>query len=821
MRFIERENDELWQYLSAESISFERSMDKLYRKQTGSYYTALDLAFAMMSELVEGLNSDFKKELFKKKFLEPCVGTGNFVFAYLKACKELNFSREEYRELLNNIYACDINSGALSIYKKNLTLAAKQWFNISLNDEYFNRHIGRGLLFNVVSEKIKYIPLSETFGETLAESKFDIVVTNPPYKNLKAERKHYDSEEQKNFDKNKYADIAKTANSHFSYSTSGTLNLYKLFVEEITERYLAENGVCSLLISSSILSDKSCAKLRTRILETCSVRSLRLIAENSSYIDASQSLCAMLFSKGSKTTRILVDSSFSGDLNQGSYAEIENIIDDTTGNAILVLSENEYRIRGIMRNHPIIKEIPYIANLRGELDITMNKTAIVDEATPYKLFRGRHVGYYKNVELPKSEYVTEGFVEKTAKQKYIKETRLVCQQIVNMAKKRRISFMLVPKNIVLANSCNFVYISKNNDGIDNYFLLGILNSELIDWYFKLTSSNNHINNYEIDNFPIPVSYGKKSELSKAVKEYIESPDEALLAKIDSMVYEAYGISGSMSSDKKNTLRQKEPKRAESIFTSNKAITESFRKDLDYIIPGVTFEECACVLSGNATVQELYFAKKSNISKFEKRVLEGIEKKYKLLFSGGILNHTSFKLSDLDLEMIRPIPQGGNWKNIPAETVQKSKRLIKITQTGGRTTLYGRIDYSKPSYTITTYFNRPGNGTYVHPIHDRVITVREAARFQCFPDDYFFCGNKSDVLNQVGNAVPVLLAYSIAKSIREKTGCQTSVDLFSGAGGMTYGFKRAGINAAIANDMAESACVTLKTNCPEIRFYTAI
>lgn len=166
-------------------------------------------------------------------------------------------------------------------------------------------------------------------------------------------------------------------------------------------------------------------------------------------------------------------------------------------------------------------------------------------------------------------------------------------------------------------------------------------------------------------------------------------------------------------------------------------------------------------------------------------------------------------------MIRSVPQGGSWKNIPQATVQKSKRLIRINETGGRTTLYGRIDYTKPSYTITTYFNRPGNGTYVHPIHDRVISVREAARFQGFPDSYYFCGNKTQLLNQVGNAVPPLLAYQIGRRIIETTDCHTSLDLFCGAGGMTYGFKLAGIRSVLGNDIDEAACLTLKVNNPEI------
>lgn len=186
-----------------------------------------------------------------------------------------------------------------------------------------------------------------------------------------------------------------------------------------------------------------------------------------------------------------------------------------------------------------------------------------------------------------------------------------------------------------------------------------------------------------------------------------------------------------------------------------------------------------------------------------------------MFNGFVLNHITFKLSDLDLEMIKEVPQGGNWKNIPMKTVEKSKRLKKITQTGGRTTLYGRIDYNRPSYTITTYFNRPGNGTYVHPSNERVLSVREAAKFQTFRDDYYFFGNKTQLLKQVGNAVPVLLAFQIAKEIKKKTGCCKSVDLFCGAGGMTEGFKAAGIVSLISNDIEESACTTLKINNPEI------
>ena len=130
-------------------------------------------------------------------------------------------------------------------------------------------------------------------------------------------------------------------------------------------------------------------------------------------------------------------------------------------------------------------------------------------------------------------------------------------------------------------------------------------------------------------------------------------------------------------------------------------------------------------------------------------------------------------------------------------------------------LYGRIDYEKPSYTITTYFSRPGNGTYIHPVHNRVLSVREAARFQTFPDSYFFYGNKTQLLNQVGNALPPLFSYQIAKKLIDIVDCERSIDLFCGAGGMTLGFKQAGIKSILSTDIETSACLTLKANNPEI------
>lgn len=181
----------------------------------------------------------------------------------------------------------------------------------------------------------------------------------------------------------------------------------------------------------------------------------------------------------------------------------------------------------------------------------------------------------------------------------------------------------------------------------------------------------------------------------------------------------------------------------------------------------------------------------------------------------IPNHYSAKLSALDIQMALAVPPGGNWKNIP-ETIP-SRRLDSIRESyraggGSRSTYYGRLRPNEPSYTINTYFGRPGNGCHLHYDYaggqHRVISHREAARLQSFPDNFVFRGNRSSVSQQIGNAVPPLLAYQIAKTFPFQG---LFIDLFCGAGGLALGFKWAGWQPIVANDIQASFLETYQSN----------
>ncbi|WP_043320045.1 DNA cytosine methyltransferase [Microbulbifer sp. HZ11] len=130
-------------------------------------------------------------------------------------------------------------------------------------------------------------------------------------------------------------------------------------------------------------------------------------------------------------------------------------------------------------------------------------------------------------------------------------------------------------------------------------------------------------------------------------------------------------------------------------------------------------------------------------------------------------HVAAKLSPLNLKRIRASKPGGTWKDWPKHLVAECHKAES-----GRTYpgVYGRMEWDKPSPTMTTQCFGFGNGRFGHPEQDRAISLREAAVLQGFPKSYKFVA-KGDPIHfkvlgrMIGNAVPVGLGQAIAKSIK--------------------------------------------------------
>lgn len=120
-------------------------------------------------------------------------------------------------------------------------------------------------------------------------------------------------------------------------------------------------------------------------------------------------------------------------------------------------------------------------------------------------------------------------------------------------------------------------------------------------------------------------------------------------------------------------------------------------------------------------------------------------------------------TELSRQRYRHVPPGGNrfdlHRNAPELTPQ-----CWIDKTSGGTDLFGRLWWDRPSVTIRTEFFKPEKGRYLHPVEDRPITHREAARLMGFPDDFAFYGSKVEVARQIGNAVPIALAEAIGHAL---------------------------------------------------------
>lgn len=184
----------------------------------------------------------------------------------------------------------------------------------------------------------------------------------------------------------------------------------------------------------------------------------------------------------------------------------------------------------------------------------------------------------------------------------------------------------------------------------------------------------------------------------------------------------------------------------------------------------------------------------------------------------IYDHIASGLSELDLWMVRSVPEGGNWTNIPAEIPsQRIAQIRKMAEERGgvvRTTYYGRLHRDKPSYTISTYFNRPGNGCNIHYEQDRTLSIREAARLQSFTDDVRFYGPQGARRKQVGNAVPPLLGRAIGTILPASS---LIADAFCGAGGLSLGLQMAGHTVVSAMDNDKHAAVSYQNAHPGTHF----
>lgn len=138
---------------------------------------------------------------------------------------------------------------------------------------------------------------------------------------------------------------------------------------------------------------------------------------------------------------------------------------------------------------------------------------------------------------------------------------------------------------------------------------------------------------------------------------------------------------------------------------------------------------------------------------------------------GLPNQVDWVLSPQALDMIKYIPEGGSWKDVPYDQLAPRFQRIRDDMKKYRSpNFYRRFSRDEINGTITASA-QPENCGIIHPIENRRYTIREVARIQSFPDDFLFIDNSQKNITAmykvIGNAVPVNLAQNVASAIMEQ------------------------------------------------------
>ena len=156
---------------------------------------------------------------------------------------------------------------------------------------------------------------------------------------------------------------------------------------------------------------------------------------------------------------------------------------------------------------------------------------------------------------------------------------------------------------------------------------------------------------------------------------------------------------------------------------------------------------------------------------KKQTKENLTLRHILDVPQEVANNVDWALSPQALDMIRFIPEGGSWKDVPYEHLApRFQRIRDNMKKYHSPNFYRRFSRDEICGTMTASA-QPENCGIIHPTENRRFTVREVARIQTFPDDFNFltdtARNITAMYKVIGNAVPVMLAYNIASAIMEQ------------------------------------------------------
>ena len=387
---------------------------------------------------------------------------------------------------------------------------------------------------------------------------FDAVIGNPPYG-------IFNKKQNQKISLSTDCDVVNFIRERYPEADEGMINAAKVFYA-LGFQLMAKNGYLCMIIPFGILADTSSIKIRKSIFENHSFLRIDAFPERDSttrrvFEDAKMSTAILLSSNDKQESEITVGVTFEKtNPKKRANFSVQDIKEFSPKMMQIPMCDRDtFNLLMKLRSRSDLLKFGEIAPcLTGELDMTQGKKYLTDDDSKQMLVKGVQIARFvfkktnKEISQGKIEYVdVDDFFQKCSveKQEQTKYERIVLQGLSGINEKQRLKAVLVPQDMILANSANFL---KYQTKYSQKLLLALFNSKLLNFIFKATSTSSNVNGYEVDALPLPQLLEENRELQEdiislvdkilAAKKADNSADtSAMEAEIDRLVYSLYGL----------------------------------------------------------------------------------------------------------------------------------------------------------------------------------------------------------------------------------------------------------------------------------------
>ena len=586
--------------MSLQQASSQRPLGAFYTPTTITDYIVNLTLIPKLRKYVQNVRRkglSGARELLTLRTIDPACGTGVFLVSSIRsiahAIREAQLLLDKYHRpkcdyedyFSNadfNIYGVDMDAGALEVADTSIRLLESTG-SLRLRESHIGSTLKQGnSLISLdkpsMTSNSKFFKNPESripfewhkeFTEVFSGENggFDFVVMNPPYERLKPNFAEFMREEllsgereihTRRYEEHKLRIRENTRyfreSNEFKIAISYSLNTYQLFIERALQ-ISKIGGNIGCIVPSNLLSDISSQSLRQELLLHNTVNLIDDFPETSRvFPGVTQSVCIICLTKGGETQVIEIGLNRAGVEEAARRKRLkikrERIL-RIMGNSLVIprVDESNLVLLEQMHKQPTLSSIDYLNVKRGELDLTLNKRFITSSKTGLKLIRGSHIKRYalclSNRDAEYTEYdAFRKTLRESERAEHITANRIACQQISNMGQRWRLKFAPIEPPMILSNSCNYLVDLQSNSLNRLDFLLGVLNSELLNWRFQISNSNNHVSIRELQNLPIVQSTSTQKGIEREVIKHVrklKADASTDTSSVEASVFALYGF----------------------------------------------------------------------------------------------------------------------------------------------------------------------------------------------------------------------------------------------------------------------------------------